>query len=276
VELQNVSERAVTDNPLSCEEVQELLPLFALGVLDGDEMDQVAAHLPLCPSCSADLVRFESVSAALATPVKPEVPDPAVRLALFERIAESPQETVGAAPIAAPAPAATPANVVSISKARTAPWRAWAAVAAAVLLILAGGAGYWINSLANDRDDAQQTVAMLTQFMAPGSTTVTLPPMTSSNYGDAQGVSKLMTDPSGDMIVLVANCPPSEDDRVYKVWVAIGDDRKVLGDMTIGSDGSGWMPVSMPSDMPNPEILGVSVLTDNTTLTDLFIGTMTS
>jgi hypothetical protein len=180
-------------------------------------------------------------------------------------VAEKPARAVSAAP----------ATVIPIAKSRTAPWKAWALAAAAVLLVLAGGAGYWINSLSNDRDDAEQTVAMLSQFMAPGSTTTELPAMAATDWGDQQGQSKLMKDPAGNMIVAVANCPPSADNRVYKVWVAIGDNREVLGDMTIGSDGSGWMPVSFPTDMPNPEMLGVSMLTDGATLTDLFIGNMT-
>jgi len=83
-----------------------------------------------------------------------------------------------------------------------------------------------------------------------------------------------MKDPSGNMIVAVANCPPSTAGRVYKVWVAVGDHRVVLGDMTIDANGSGWMPVSFPSEMQHPDILGVSMLTDGTQLTDLFIGTM--
>ncbi|MGH2548388.1 MAG: hypothetical protein ACRDHN_03310, partial [Thermomicrobiales bacterium] len=89
------------------------------------------------------------------------------------------------------------------------------------------------------------------------------------------GASKLMKAADGDMIVLVADCPPTTDTRVYKVWVAIGDTRVVLGDMTIAANGSGWMPVSMPSEMPNPEILGVSVIEGNAPLNDLFIGPMT-
>jgi hypothetical protein len=253
--------------------MQELLPLYVLGALDADEAEQVAVHLPLCPSCTADLVRFESVTGALAAPLKPVTPDPSLRSKLFERIAETPQET--AVPLAAAAPVATAMpNVVSLTKPRKMPWQTWLVAAAAALLILAGGAGYWINSLANDRDDAQQTVAMLTEFMAPGSTTITLPPMTASNYGDTQGSSKLMKDPEGDMLLMVANCPPSTDDRVYKVWVAIGDDRAMVGEMTINADGSGWMPVSFPGEMPNPEVLGVSVQT-NGGLTDLFVGSMT-
>ena len=82
------------------------------------------------------------------------------------------------------------------------------------------------------------------------------------------------------MAVVVNGCPPSNDDRVYKVWVAQtdaeGDPRVVLGDMTIGSDGKGWMPVSMPADMPTPQILGVSVIEGSEPLSDLFIGQLST
>jgi len=46
--------------------------------------------------------------------------------------------------------------------------------------------------------------------------------------------------------------------------------------MTIGSDGKGWMPVSMPADMPTPQILGVSVIEGSEPLSDLFIGQLST
>jgi hypothetical protein len=263
-----MGDRAVTDNSMSCDEVQELLPLYALDALDRDETEAIASHLPLCPSCSADLVRFDSITGALAAPLAPIVPASSVRTGLLDRIAVTPQELL--TPIV-PIAQEPPANVVSIDRARSTAWRAWLVSAAAVLLVLGGGAGYWMNSLANDRDDAQQTAAMLAEFMSPDATTIALPGMDAA-WG---GTSKLMKAPDGDMIVMVADCPPSTDTRVYKVWVAIGDQRVVLGDMTIADNGSGWMPVSMPAEMPNPEILGVSVIDGTAPLNDLFIGTMT-
>lgn len=253
---------------MSCEEVQGLLPLYALGALDIDEAEMVASHLPLCPSCTADLVRFDSITGALATPLAPIAPDPSVRASLFDRIAVTPQEmNVPLTPIVQ----ALPENIVSINRAKSTAWRAWLVSAAAVLLVLGGGAGYWMNSLANDRDDARKTAAMLAEFMAPDATTVPMSAMESA-WG---GTSKLMKDSDGDMIVLVANCPPTTDSRVYKVWVAIGDKRMVVGDMTIAANGSGWMPVTFPSEMQHPDILGVSVFDGSAPPTDLFIGTMT-
>jgi hypothetical protein len=267
-----MGDRAVTDNSMSCDEVQELLPLYALGALDQGEAEAIAAHLPLCPSCSADLVRFDSITGALAAPLAPVAPDSSVRVSLFDRIAITPQEFV--TPII-PISQEPPANVVPISRARSTSWRTWLVSAAAVLLVLGGGAGYWMNSLANDRDDAQHTAAMLSEFMSPDTVAYSLPAMPGSTWGTVQGVGKFMKTTDGDMMVMVANCPPSTEDRVYKVWVAVGDDRMVVGDVVITDDGTGWMPLTFPGEMQHPDILGISMVTGGDELTDLFVGPMT-
>jgi hypothetical protein len=98
--------------------------------------------------------------------------------------------------------------------------------------------------------------------------------MPASQYGEGWGVGKMMKNANGEMIVVVDGCPPSDDNRVYKVWVGEGEDRVLLGDMTVAQDGSGWMPVSMPADMPAPDILGISVIEGSNPLADLFIGDM--
>jgi hypothetical protein len=270
---ERMSNEAVIGQSISCEEVQDLIPAYVLGMLDAEETALVETHLPLCPACTAELVRFEAVTGALAAPLPPVAPTPALRVDLLDRAAEL-RPAAAPAAAAAPVTVAPPAKVIPLAARRRADWRVWVSAAAAVLIILGGGLGYWMREVINDRNEAQTTAAMLTEFMAPGSSTMELPALAASDWGDKQGVSKLMKDPSGNMIVAVANCPPSTAGRVYKVWVAIGDDRVVVGDMTIGADGSGWMPVSFPSEMQHPDILGVSMLTDGTELTDLFIGTM--
>jgi hypothetical protein len=44
--------------------------------------------------------------------------------------------------------------------------------------------------------------------------------------------------------------------------------------MVVDDDGNGWMEVTFPAEMPDPEILGVSVIETGDELVDLFIGTM--
>lgn len=146
--------------------------------------------------------------------------------------------------------------------------------AAAALLIGLGGLGYWVNDLIDQRDDARSTANTLAAFVAPDSIAMPMSQMPASQYGESWGSGRMLKDQQGRMIVVVEGCPPTTDDRTYKVWVGEGEDRVLLGDMVIAEDGSGWMPVSMPADMPAPEILGVSVVEGSAPLVDLFIGEM--
>jgi hypothetical protein len=137
-----------------------------------------------------------------------------------------------------------------------------------------GGLGYWISDLRDERDQARTTASTLADFVSPDATVMPMTAMPASQYDYGWGTGKMMKDDDGEMIVVVEGCPPSTDDRTYKVWVGEGDNRVVLGDMTIAEDGSGWMPVAMPEEMPAPEVLGISVVDGSNPLTDLFIGEM--
>ena len=49
----------------------------------------------------------------------------------------------------------------------------------------------------------------------------------------------------------------------------------VVGEIVIDQAGTGWITVSFPEEMPEPEILGVSVVDGDQPLVDLFLGAMT-
>src|SRR6476469_794498 len=66
-----MSERAVQPNPRSCDEIEELLPLYPLGVLDQEETATVESHVAICPACAAELLRFEAVTDMLGEAVTP-------------------------------------------------------------------------------------------------------------------------------------------------------------------------------------------------------------
>lgn len=263
-----MSDRGTLDNMLTCDDVEELLPLFALGALDADEAAVVAAHLPICPACSAHLVHFDAVTGMLGTMLAPVAPSTGARASLLERAAVTPQE------VEHPAAPAVPAPVISLAERRRTPLRVWAMAAAAVLVLGLGGLGVWINDLIDERDEAMTSASTLADFVAPNATAMPMTAMPASRYTYGDGVGMMMKDHDGEMIVVVEGCPPSTDDRIYKVWVGEGEHRVMLGDMTISEDGSGWMQVNMPDDMPAPEILGVSVTDGSDAVTDLFIGEM--
>ena len=254
-----MSTRNTSTIELNCEAIEELLPLYALGMLDADESAAVEAHLPLCPACSAALIQFEAVTGSIPLALAPIEPDASVRTRLLEKLDPPAQAT----------------NVTSIAERRTSRGKMWRSYAAAAVLLFAlGGGAFWINQLMDDRDEARDTLAMVQDFVSPNALTMPLQPMPSSQYAWGWGASRLLKNPSGEMMLVVEGCPPTTEDRIYPVWIATGDEVMVLGEITIHDDGTGWMVMSLPDGMPEPEILGVSVLEGEAPKVDLFLGDM--
>ena len=52
--------------PLSCEEVEDFLPLIADGVLDEADAPDVFAHIARCPRCQESLALYDTVDLAVA------------------------------------------------------------------------------------------------------------------------------------------------------------------------------------------------------------------
>lgn len=67
-------------------DVRELLPLYALGVLDDDEATRVETAISRDPSLAIELAAYQDTAAGLITPV---APDPSVKARLMASIGES-------------------------------------------------------------------------------------------------------------------------------------------------------------------------------------------
>ena len=267
-----MSERAVQPNPRSCDEIEELLPLYPLGVLDRGESLAVESHVAICPACAAELVRFESVTDMLGEAVTPTRLPVNGRASLLAQAVELPQAT---APNSAIPAAAPPAPITPITKAKSNGWKIFALATAAALILFAAGAAVFTKSLIDDRNDYRQAAQTIAPFIDANTTMVAMAAMPAAQQGDWSGKGVMIESNDGSMAVVVNGCPPSTDNRVYKVWVGQGEDKVVLGDMTIDSDGKGWMPVSMPTEMPAPDVLGVSVF-EGSESDVLFIGQLST
>ena len=64
------------------DEVQELLAVYALDAVEGQERIDVEAHLELCPRCSSELDSLRGVTAAMGNVSEPASPE------LWRRISE--------------------------------------------------------------------------------------------------------------------------------------------------------------------------------------------
>lgn len=251
-----MTERTLNQHELSCDEIESLMPLYVLGLLDSDEASAIEAHVPLCPSCAAIARQFEGVTEAIPAMLTPIAPDPAIRAQLLDNLPDRAQPPV------------------KLTERRTSRRETFTRIAAAVLLLMTLTGGVWIYQLIDERNEAASEAAMLEEFVSPNAVTMSLQSMPKSIYEEGAGASQLFKNPDGGMMLVVEGCPPSTDDRQYPVWVAMGDDRMLLGEMEVDDDGNGWMKVTFPDEMPEPEILGVSVIETGAEPVDLFIGTM--
>ncbi|MGH2349168.1 MAG: zf-HC2 domain-containing protein, partial [bacterium] len=66
------------------EQIQSLLPAYALDALTPDEVRAVEDHLPGCPECRRDLTAFSTVAATMADSVVMTTPPPALRARVLE------------------------------------------------------------------------------------------------------------------------------------------------------------------------------------------------
>jgi hypothetical protein len=70
--------------------VFELLPGYALGSLDESDAALVGSHLARCPTCRAELSRFQDVVTLLALTAPVESPSPGAKRELMDRIQSLP------------------------------------------------------------------------------------------------------------------------------------------------------------------------------------------
>lgn len=128
------------------EELQALAGAYALGALDGEELDEFRAHLPGCWECRQAVLEFEEVYAEGSLALPPVKPDPQVKGKLLARISGQ-GPVLPASERAAPAPA--PRSQPTAPPAAGGPsWAGFAAAALLVSTLLAGWA--WIGARAEN------------------------------------------------------------------------------------------------------------------------------
>ena len=94
------------------EHVYDLLPGYALGILDADDLERVKWHLPGCSDCQRELESYRQTTAQIALVVPPATPAPVLKERVIQRVqqrsAQRAAQTGETAPQAAPtAPAPT-------------------------------------------------------------------------------------------------------------------------------------------------------------------------
>ncbi|HEX7182885.1 MAG TPA: anti-sigma factor [Thermoanaerobaculia bacterium] len=208
----------------------ELIPAYALGALDGDDLRELEGHLDAgCAECRRQLDLWQGDLEELAASVPPVEPSPETRRRVLR---------LAGVPAAAPPPA-TPRPVAPRPIAPNRPWRWLALPAAALLALTAWGAwrlaslGEEVRGLRAERDrlaqqtaaldrelglaraDAERMAATLAIVSAPESRTIQL-----AGLGSTPGAAgKTFVDPKGGRAVFYAfDLPTLSADKTYQLW----------------------------------------------------------
>jgi len=245
---------------MTCDEIRDLAPAFALGALDADQDRAVREHLATCPEAHDEVAAFAGVVPVIAGTVKEVEPPAALRGRIIAAAAAdleertrltAPAGATPADPVTAAAPSGSAASAVTTTAAplsleatraeRTARPSMTALVLglAAVFAIVVLGA--WNLSLRSDLAASQafqqHVDSVLTTAAEPGSTTVILTDQTAPTSAGLAVVGK-----DRAMSLVVRGFTPTTGSTVYEAWViAPKRDPVPIGSFTVGSDGTGYM-----------------------------------
>ena len=210
---------------LTCADVDELVPAYALGAIDPDEELAISEHLMTCADAHVEARELIAAAAVVPASLAPVAPSAALRTRLMTTIAETPQAHRRAV-------LEEPRTTVA-----RAPWwriNALPAGLAATALAAAVGFGAWgisVNNELAERDAALRAIASADAIFAAS--------------GEA-GSGWLVE--SGDAAMFMADglaSPPSG--HLYELWLIHADG--TVQAVGIIDDTEGWSLVTLENGL---------------------------
>ena len=257
------------------DELRESLPAFALGALDADERQAVAAHVATCDSCTAELAELERVVMGIGLEAAPVTPPASLKARVLDRVkSEQKREAKGRAPVAfppQPKPQQQHDRPASSSMMRL-------ALAASVLLAVA--ASFYALTLRSEISALRETVAS-----SAAEATLLRAELTTlrRNWVEVQHVMDVLKAPdmlkvdlkgqgtmpdaagrafwsrTAGLMFTADRLPALPAGRVYQLWTITGT--AATGACTFTPDAQGGASVSavVPAGAPKPDAFGVTI-----------------
>ena len=218
--------------------VIELLPEYALGILEEGEAARVDEHLATCDLCRAELRAYRDAAGLLALSAEQVEPPPGVKAALMARVR---QETREPEP-----PEARPTVWEKITGffARLSP--AWTVAGLALILLLAASnLLLWgeVNRLQQGiQPNEMRLIALSGTNAVPG----------------ASGLIVASTDGQHGTLV-VDDLPVLDENHTYQLWLIKDGQRTSGGVFSVGPDGYGALWVTAPEPLLDYPNFGVTI-----------------
>lgn len=259
---------------LDCADASDLLPAYALGAVEPNEQRAIEAHLASCPACRAVLDRYDGVADLLGTAIVPVAPPPALRARLLDEAAWSGTVPVSPAP---PTPAkrwsGLPTDPIVLSR--------WAAagygLVATLLVVGLVAAGLLLRQTRDERDFARQGQAEVIEYLRNGGVVTPLAAAGAGSLPFAGTGSVVVTANQPQGMILVDGFLPSDDDHIYRVWVARAGERTQIDELRVTADGCGWLIFESPEPLVTYDTIGITLAaTASTERQDLLVAPIQS
>jgi anti-sigma-K factor RskA len=212
------------------DDIQEILPAYAIGALEAEDAARADAHLASCERCSRVLEEYRPVAGALALSVPLAQPPGDLKARTMRRALGK----VGAEKVGKP---------VVYSR----PWRrSWFAPAfagaALVIALVALGWNSWQSVQLSRQVQAQRDLMTVVAY-AQGTAQIVR-----GTEKAPEAVGRLYLDLDSSVAALVTvNMPSLGDGRVYQVWLTQADGIKTSGGLfRLDAEGNGWILVRAP------------------------------
>ena len=211
--------------------VLELLPAYALGVLDADETAQVEAHLPECDTCQVELREIEAITNDIPLALVEVSPPSSIRQQLMARI-ERPQAKIE--------PASEPSfwqQIMNVFRQNKAIAYSQLALFVAVLILLASTLILWQqrNELRSESEPGRLQAIRLTS-------TGIIP--------EAEGYMTVSGDGLSGAIIL-DQVPELGEDQQYQLWLVKDGERTSAALLSVDELGYGGGRVRAPESLFN-------------------------
>jgi anti-sigma-K factor RskA len=206
---------------------RDLLPAYALGILDKREKAEVTEHLAGCAPCRAELASFLEVTGRIAAAAPQEAPPADLEGRILRAVGESAVTRAAAVP-------------------RRVPWRALTGIAAALAVVLgAGNLLQWTG-----------VIPPAARGAPPRLTTATL-----WGVGDARGAygTIVLDSKDNEGVLAVTGLPGLDARHQYQLWLIRDGERRSAGVFSADTDGYGSLLVAIPSDFKDFRSFGVSI-----------------
>ncbi len=213
-------------NETTHQEILDLLPAYALGILEANEAAQVTAHLETCSVCREELAAYEDVTDTLATAVPILIPPTELKERLLNKTTE--------------ADAAPPSRLQIWNKRLSAlfdrpVWQP--ALAMAALLLILGAIFIWQQS----QNRAEVQFALTPTEAAP----------------EAEGL--ISVSGNGEALLTITNLPSLEPEQQYQLWLIHDGQRDSGAVFSVDANGSAQVTVDAKRPLTEYGAFGITI-----------------